>query len=118
MPASIEPRSGLNYGWPLGESGWNGGMDANLLAIGRFGYHLSVKDRGLTTPPASPAAGDSYIVAADAVGAWAARDGDVAVWAGDEWVFGTPRIGWIAYVEDEEILSAYKAGGWSAGIAI
>lgn len=26
--------------------------------------------------------------------------------------------GWVAYVEDEEKLTAYKAGGWSAGVAI
>lgn len=31
MAASTEPRSGLFYGWSLGENGWNTGMDANLL---------------------------------------------------------------------------------------
>ncbi|ALH23801.1 hypothetical protein FDH70_gp29 [Pseudomonas phage PaMx25] len=45
MPASTEPRSGLSFGWSLGENNWNTGMDANLLSIGRFAYHLSVKDR-------------------------------------------------------------------------
>jgi hypothetical protein len=33
-------------------------------------------------------------------------------------VFGTPRLGWVAYIEDEEKLTAYKAAGWSTGIAI
>ena len=42
MASSTEPRSGLNYGWSLGESGWNTGMDANLLSLGRFAYHLSI----------------------------------------------------------------------------
>lgn len=118
MPSSNEPRSGLAYGWALGEDNWNTGMDANLLSIGRFAYHLSVKDRDLTAPPGGPAAGDSYIVGAAATGAWATHDGKVAVWSGSAWVFGTPRIGWVAYLEDEEKLTAYKAGGWSAGIAI
>jgi hypothetical protein len=46
----------------------------------------------------------------------------VAVWDGNAdtpaWVFGVPRLGWIAYIEDEEKLSAYKETGWSVGVAI
>ena len=118
MPSSTEPRSGLQYGWNLGENGWNTGMDANLLSIGRFAYHLSVKDRDLTAPPGGPTEGDSYIVGPAATGAWATHDGKVAFWSGSAWVFGIPRIGWVAYVEDEEKLIAYKSGGWSAGISI
>lgn len=45
MAASTEPRSGLFFGWTYGESGWNAGMDANLLRLGRFGFHLSAKTR-------------------------------------------------------------------------
>lgn len=118
MTASTEPRSGMSYGWTLGENGWNTGMDANLLWLGRFGTQLSVKDRDLTTPPASPAAGDTYIVAASPTGAWAGQAGKVAIWSGSAWVFGTPRVGWVAYIEDEGVLSAYKAAGWSVGVAI
>ncbi len=117
MPASTEPRSGLKYGWSLGESGWNTAMDDNLKSIGRFAYHLSVKDRDLTTPPGSPTAGDTYIVAAAATGAWAAKDGQVAVWNGSIWVFGVPREGWVAYVEDEDVISAYTTA-WSTGISL
>ena len=93
-------------------------MNNNILNIGRFGFHLSVKDRDLSAPPASQAAGDTYIVAAAPTGAWAGQAGKVAVWSGTAWVFGTPRIGWVAYIEDEEVLSAYKAAGWSVGVAI
>lgn len=120
MSASTEPRSGLKFGWEFGESGWNGDMDANLLAIGRFGLHLSILDRDLATPPTPPAAGATYIVAASATGAWAGKSGQVTLWddVGATWVFAAPRIGWIAYIEDEAKLSAYKATGWSAGIAI
>lgn len=118
MPSSTEPRSGLKYGWPLGESGWNTEMDNNLLWLGRFGVHLSIKDRDLTAPPGSPASGDTYIPAASATGAWAGQDGKVAIWTGTAWVFGAPRIGWTAWIEDEEKLCAYKAAGWSAGVAL
>lgn len=118
MAAQTEGRFGLQYGWTLGESGWNVGIDANLLKLGRVGVHLSVKDRDLIAPPGSPTSGDTYIVAASATGAWASHDGHVAVWDGSTWAFYTPRIGWVAYVEDEEKLIAYKAAGWSAGITI
>lgn len=125
MTAKQEPRQGLNYGWDLGESGWNTGMDANLLKIGRVGIHLSVIDRDLNTPPGSPADGDAYIVAASATGDWAGQEDNVAVFDAEastagEWDFYTPKEGWVAYIEDEEKLSAYKGAspGWSAGIAI
>lgn len=118
MPQQTEPRSGIFYGWNRGEDGWNVGMDANLIKLGRFGFHLSVIDRDRTAPPASPAAGDAYIVAASPTGGWAGKAGNVAVWDGAAWAFGTPSLGWLCYIEDEEVLSAYKAAGWSAGVAI
>lgn len=118
MAASTDVRFGLSYGWSLGESGWNTGMDENLLKIARAGVHLSVKDRDLTAPPGSPAAGDTYIVGASATGAWATHDKEVAVWSGSAWVFYTPRTGWVAFIEDETKLSAYYSSAWSAGISI
>lgn len=117
MPAQTEPRGGLNYGWDFGEFGWNVGTDANWLRLGRFGFHLSVIDRDLATPPATPAPGDSYIVAADATDAWEGLEGRVAVWTGAQWATAAPRVGWLAYIEDEEVLSVFKASGWSSGVA-
>ncbi len=118
MPASTEPRSGIKYGWTLGESGWPADMNANLLRIGRFGFHLSVKDRDLATPPGTPTAGDTYIIAASPTGGWSGHATEVAIWDGSAWVFGVPRSGWLAHIEDEQKLSIYRAGAWSAGIAI
>lgn len=120
MSASTEPRSGLKYGWGFAANGWDGDMDANLLAIGRFGVHLSAKNRTTAAPPASPAAGDTYIVAASATGAWVGKTGQVAVWDGVNaaWVFGAPRTGWVAYIEAEAKLAAYTGSAWSAGVAL
>lgn len=115
MAANTEPRSGLFYGWALGENNWKDGMDANLLRIGRFGFHLSVKDRDLTTPPTTPAAGDTYIAAATSTGAWTGKDGQIAVWSGTEWVFATPRSGWKAFIEDEQVMSVYNGTSWPIG---
>lgn len=118
MPASTDPRFGLSYGWAAGESGWNTGMNANLLKLARVGVHLSVKDRDLTAPPGSPTAGDTYIIGASATGAWATKEKQVAAWDGSAWVFYIPRTGWVAFIEDEVKLSAYYSSTWSAGIAI
>lgn len=74
MPAKTEPRSGLLWGWNYGENGWNAGMDGNLLRLGRFGFHLSVKDKDLAIPPAH-AAGAMYLVGPGGSGDWAGRDG-------------------------------------------
>ena len=119
MPASTEPRSGLKQGWTLGESGWNADMNANLLRIGRFGLHLSAKDRDMTAPPGTPTIGDTYIIAASPTGAWAGHAAEVTIWDGAAWIFsGALRTGTLAYIEDEQKLTMMKAGTWSAGIAI
>ena len=117
MPAITDPRFGIQYGWDLGESGWKTGMDANLLKLGSVGVHLSVKDRNLTTPPVSPANGDTYIPAATATGVWTGHENKIAVYEVSAWVIYTPRTGWVAYIEDEQVLSRF-ATTWSAGVAL
>jgi len=112
-----DPNLGLNYQWTLGESGWDTGMNDNLKRLGAV-VGLSVKDRGLATPPASPANGDRYIVPAGATGVWSGKTGQIAVRIGDVWEYHLSQIGWLCFIEDEAVLSAYKAAGWSAGIAI
>lgn len=119
MAAKQEGRNGLYYGWALGESGWNGENDANLQIIGRR-LQLSAKDRDLTVAPGSPSHGDTYIVATPATGVWAGQENSVAIWDADAaaWAFEPPSVGWLCYIEDEEVLSVYKVAGWSAGVAI
>lgn len=115
--SSIDPNLGLHYGWMLGESGWDAGMDANLKRLGAV-VGLSVKDRDLTTPPASPANGDRYIVPAAATVDWAGKTHQIAVRRNGVWEYYLPEVGWLAYIEDEAVLCAYKSAGWSPGITI
>jgi len=75
---------------------------------------LSVKDRDLTAPPGSPAEGDRYIPAATATGAWASQEGNIAHFVGAAWAFYTPREGWRAWVDDEDVLLRYSGAGWVA----
>lgn len=73
---------------------------------------LSVKSRGLTAPPASPADGDRYIVASGATRGWAGWDLNVALWADGAWLRLPPREGWRAWVEDEAVLLVRNGTGW------
>ncbi len=73
---------------------------------------LSVKDRDLTAPPASPAEGDRYIVAARATGAWAGWDGDVVLFSGGAWLRLPPQEGWRVWIEDEGVLVVRAGGAW------
>ncbi|SMX26812.1 hypothetical protein TRP8649_00904 [Pelagimonas phthalicica] len=59
---------------------------------------LSVQSADLATPPASPADGDRYIVAAGGVADWAGQDGNIAVWTDNTWQFFAPQAGWRADV--------------------
>ena len=51
MPQKQAPWLETNYGWSYGESGWNGGMDSNLL---KFSAMLENNIDGIvsTLPPA------------------------------------------------------------------
>ncbi len=115
--ANTDPNLGLTYGWALGENVWNTDMDANLKRLGAI-VGLSVKDRDLTTPPATPVDGDRYIFPAGATGAWSGRTDQIAVRIGGVWEYHVPKVGWVCLIEDEDVLSVYKATGWSPGIAV
>ncbi|MBU9314563.1 DUF2793 domain-containing protein [Burkholderia multivorans] len=117
MAALIGPNLGMNYGWSARESGWNTGMDANLKLLDAV-LQLSVKSRTLASPPTAPANGERYIVASSPTGAWAGKAGQIAVRLEGAWFFYVPKIGWTCFIEDEDVLSAYKATGWSPGLAI
>ena len=73
---------------------------------------LSVLDRDLTAPPASPADGDRYLVASGATGLWAGWDLNVAVWTDGVWMRLVPRPGWRVWVEDERLLLVHDGAGW------
>jgi hypothetical protein len=65
---------------------------------------LSVLDRDLTAPPASPGDRDRYIVASIATGLWAGFDLNVATWVDGIWMRLVPRPGWLAWIADEATL--------------
>jgi len=75
---------------------------------------LSVADRSRTNPPAGPEEGDRHIVAPSAEGAWAGRDGQVAVRQDGAWAYFQPGEGWRAWVEAEQSLLLFRGGQWGS----
>lgn len=73
---------------------------------------LSVLDRDLIAPPASPADGDRYIVASGGSGAWNGWDLNVAYFADGAWMRLVPQAGWRAWIEDEGALLVSDGSAW------
>ena len=77
---------------------------------------LRVLDKDLAAPPASPSDGDTYLIPSGASGAWSSFPFYITVAIGGSWVYMPPRIGYLAYVTDEDLYYQYSAGspsGWT-----
>jgi len=77
--------------------------------------HLLVESADRVTPPASPAEGETWIVADGASGAWSGQDGAVAQWIAGAWVFHQPAEGLQAWLRDRALPARYAAGSWLVG---
>jgi uncharacterized protein DUF2793 len=76
----------------------------------------AVKDKDLVAPPAAPAEGDRYIVAASPTGAWAGQAGMIAAWQDGAWRFYAAKPGMIAFVMDEGALTHHDGAAWVSGV--
>ncbi|HEX2552060.1 MAG TPA: DUF2793 domain-containing protein [Microvirga sp.] len=74
--------------------------------------HLAVKERDRTGPPGAPAEGDRYIVGSGAAGAFAGREGQVALFDLGAWRFLAPKPGWRAYAEADGSLLVFDGMAW------
>lgn len=72
----------------------------------------SVKDQNLTSPPASPAEGDRYIIPTAATGVWSGKSSQIAEYQASAWVYYTPAVGWTAYVDDEQKIYSWNGSAW------
>ncbi len=75
--------------------------------------NTGAKDKDLTAPPGAPAAGDVYLVAASATGAWAGHDKEIAYYD-QTWKFIAPKQGVTLWVNDEDLLYRYDGAAWAA----
>ena len=76
------------------------------------GLLKAVLDKDLTAPPASPNAGDRYIVAQGATGDWQGHDNQIAEYDGSAWQFTVPVEGYLVVVKDEDDLYLFDGSNW------
>jgi hypothetical protein len=79
---------------------------------------LAVLDRDLTSPPATPANGERWIVADGASDDWEGHDGEIAAWLDGAWRFFAPHVGWFAYVADDSALLAWDGDAWVSALEV
>jgi hypothetical protein len=66
-------------------------------------------------PPASPAVGSCWIVAAGAGGAWAGREHSLAMWTVSGWRFVAPAAGMRVWIEAAGAEWRWTGSAWSNG---
>ena len=76
--------------------------------------HISVETRTLAAPPPTPEAGARYIVGSGASGDWLNQDNNLAAYQDDAWTFYAPNNGWLAWLQDEEVLTVFRNGLWQS----
>ena len=82
-------------------------MRADMLAA------ACVESRHLADPPAVPVDGRAYIVGADAAGAWARHEGDLALFLNGGWEFVAPWEGCTVWVAGERTRLTRIGGAWT-----
>ena len=88
------------------------------LALIDAGLHPAVEGAPLAVPPAAPAVGDSWLVAAGGTGAWAGRDGCLAAWTSGGWRFVPPQPGMCVWDKAAGFERRWTGSGWNAGEAV
>lgn len=70
-----------------------------------------VENKATDTPPASPNAGDAYIVGSSPTGDFASNAGELAFY-NNGWRFITPNEGLTIWAKDEDVLYTYDGSSW------
>jgi len=84
-------------------------IDSKLNGVS---WQEPVEDKDLSSPPATPAAGDRYIVGSSPSGDWTGHEYDIAEYNGSSWDFVTDVEGLACYVKDEDKLYTNNGTNW------
>lgn len=79
---------------------------------------LMVEAFDATVPPEAPENGMAWALGAGATGAWSGRDGLLAAWMDNAWLFLAPAEGWLAWDRAEGRIRAFASGGWQVPGAV
>lgn len=77
--------------------------------------HAVVEAGAATAPPVSPAAGESWIVAPGATGAWSGKSPAIACWTAGGWRFVDPVEGMLAWNRAAGVWMRWTGSDWSEG---
>ena len=69
-------------------------------------------DHTISTPPASPSTGDTYIIGPSPTGAWSGFANAVTGYYGG-WSIKPPLTGWTAWTKNDNRLLYYNGSAWS-----
>jgi len=75
----------------------------------------AVEEPPRNAPPASPVAGQAYIVGTSPSGAWAGKPGHVAGYTAGGWRLVAPADGMQLLVKSTGTFATYRAGAWAVG---
>lgn len=107
------PRFGLPFILP-GQAQKEVWHNEALVAIDSA-LHPAVETGPLAAPPAEPVAGQCWIVAAGATGAWNGADGRLALWTEGGWRFVAPQPGMAAWDKAAGFWRHWTGSAWSNG---
>lgn len=85
-----------------------------LVAVDAL-LHPAIAGGPIAVPPAAPDAGDSWLVAAGASGAWQGRDHNLATWTEGGWRFAAPAHGMRVWNRAEALWLQWEGNGWNDG---
>ncbi|MCA3695824.1 DUF2793 domain-containing protein [Aquidulcibacter sp.] len=93
-------------------------LNEALLKLDQL-LHLTVLSSTIAIQPAAPIPNARYILPTNATGpVWSSLPRQsVAVWDGEAWSCLTPKLGWIAYIEDLAELHIFRNGNWLETVA-
>lgn len=80
--------------------------------------HAAVEAGPLATPPAAPAEGQCWIVAAAPTGAWTGHENAIAIRTGGGWRFAPPREGMRVTRLADGARLRFDGGAWAAPGAV
>jgi hypothetical protein len=69
----------------------------------------------LSAPPASPVAGQCWIVGVGAGGSWTGRDGAIAAWTAGGWRFVSPIEGMQVWSQPDGVVLRRLGSTWTVG---
>ncbi len=74
-------------------------------------------ERTMAEPPADPAPGQTFLVAAPATGAWRGKENQLTCWDGQQWTFSPPVAGMRAFDKSTDRFLLWR-DGWIAAAAV